>query len=61
MLDLETKADLQQIVDDGLEESFTLDYKGLGRPPLPTLKRYPRRFEHSFKSKGDCSAHTRVA
>ena len=27
MLDLQTKADLQQLVDEGLEESLTLDYK----------------------------------
>jgi hypothetical protein len=27
MLDLKTKADLQQLVDEGLEESLTLDYK----------------------------------
>ncbi|WP_262048071.1 hypothetical protein [Bradyrhizobium sp. Bra78] len=27
MLDLKTKADLQCLVDEGLEESLTLDYK----------------------------------
>ncbi|MDB5610933.1 MAG: hypothetical protein JWP25_7833 [Bradyrhizobium sp.] len=27
MLDLKTKADLQRLVDEGLEESLTLDYK----------------------------------
>jgi hypothetical protein len=29
MLDLKTKADLQQLIDEGLEESLTLDYKDL--------------------------------
>jgi predicted HTH transcriptional regulator len=27
MLDLKNKADLQRLVDEGLEESLTLDYK----------------------------------
>jgi hypothetical protein len=29
MLDLKTKADLQRLVDEGIEESITLDYKVL--------------------------------